>query len=58
MHIYKHFQTHSIILIIIIIVVELQLSGRWLSGSPIIRNGLAPRLNIFLTVIALLIFMA
>ena len=49
MHIYKHFQPHIIIIIIIIItVVELHLSGRWLSGSPIMRIGLAPRLNIFL----------
>jgi len=28
--------------------VELHLSGRWLSGSPIIRKGLTLRVNIFL----------
>jgi len=29
-----------------IIIVELQLSGRWLSGPPIIRIGLAIRVNL------------
>jgi len=29
------------------ITVELHLSGRWLSGMPIIRIGLAIRINIY-----------
>ena len=35
----KHYKLHT---------AELQLSGRWLSVSPIIRIGLAVRINIFL----------
>jgi uncharacterized membrane protein len=41
--------TSFIILIIItIIIVEIHLSESWLSGSQIIRIGLAPPLSIFL----------
>ena len=37
-----------IIIIITIIIVEIHLSESWLSGSQIIRIGLAPPLSIFL----------